>query len=357
MASTIPRWPGISGGSRLRLVDQLNPDLFHSGWMFHPVDINLAFYTLTPLNGLLSIPLQLALGADRRQQSVAAFVVCARRASAHICWCASCCRLWGCGGTVPAYLAAVLAGWHLRLCLSQALLCCARASSTLPAASGSRSVRSTWCAWFRRLHMRGKLRAGAMAGLFLVFQAWAELTYASFLLLFIGLLFVMVAALWQGLARALAGRRTASFYVAAIFVLRPPRPFLAAMAPDLAAEGDFFGRGGGFADVFSADLQGYLVPTGCTLGSANGWQGWPFPTTKASRSMSAIPWLCWRLRAVGACGGGKMAIERAPVAGCCSGAWRQLLFFLLTLGPQVRWAGQPLPLARAICPGQPAAFL
>ena len=47
---------------KLRLVDQLNLDLFHSGWMFHPVDINLAFYTLTPLNGLLSIPLQLVFG-------------------------------------------------------------------------------------------------------------------------------------------------------------------------------------------------------------------------------------------------------------------------------------------------------
>src|SRR4051812_18990654 len=41
-----------------RLVDQLQLDIFHSGWLFHPIDINLGFYTLTPLNGLLSIPLQ-----------------------------------------------------------------------------------------------------------------------------------------------------------------------------------------------------------------------------------------------------------------------------------------------------------
>ena len=41
--------------AKARLVDQLNPDLFHVGWMFHPIAINLAFYTLTPLNGLLSI--------------------------------------------------------------------------------------------------------------------------------------------------------------------------------------------------------------------------------------------------------------------------------------------------------------
>ncbi len=43
---------------KARLVDQVNFDIFHSGWMFHPVEINLAFYTLTPLNGLLSVPLQ-----------------------------------------------------------------------------------------------------------------------------------------------------------------------------------------------------------------------------------------------------------------------------------------------------------
>lgn len=43
------------------LVDQqLNP--FQSGWMFYPIGINLAFYTLTILNGLLALPLQVALG-------------------------------------------------------------------------------------------------------------------------------------------------------------------------------------------------------------------------------------------------------------------------------------------------------
>lgn len=47
---------------KTRLVEQLNPDIFHVDWMFHPIQINLAFYTLTPLNGLLSIPLQLCFG-------------------------------------------------------------------------------------------------------------------------------------------------------------------------------------------------------------------------------------------------------------------------------------------------------
>src|SRR5512139_4083230 len=42
-------------------VDQpQNP--FNASWQFWPVGINLAFYTLTVLNGLLGIPLQLAFG-------------------------------------------------------------------------------------------------------------------------------------------------------------------------------------------------------------------------------------------------------------------------------------------------------
>ena len=45
---------------KTRLIDQLNFDIFHVDWSFFPIQINLAFYTLTPLNGLISIPLQSA---------------------------------------------------------------------------------------------------------------------------------------------------------------------------------------------------------------------------------------------------------------------------------------------------------
>src|SRR5512133_569309 len=43
------------------LVDQLqNP--FACSWQFWPIGINLAFYTLTVLNGMLSIPVQVVFG-------------------------------------------------------------------------------------------------------------------------------------------------------------------------------------------------------------------------------------------------------------------------------------------------------
>jgi hypothetical protein len=71
---------------RQRLVTQANADIFHVGWMFHPVQINLAFYTLTPLNGLISIPLQLGLSLVVANNVVllASFVLAA---FGHICWC------------------------------------------------------------------------------------------------------------------------------------------------------------------------------------------------------------------------------------------------------------------------------
>ncbi|NIO68904.1 MAG: hypothetical protein GTN71_07680, partial [Anaerolineae bacterium] len=40
----------------------LGTNPFHCDYMFHPIGINLAFYTLTVLNALLSIPLQVTLG-------------------------------------------------------------------------------------------------------------------------------------------------------------------------------------------------------------------------------------------------------------------------------------------------------
>ncbi|MGB0386417.1 MAG: interleukin-like EMT inducer domain-containing protein [Ardenticatenaceae bacterium] len=41
---------------------ELGQSPFESAWMFWPIGINLVFYTLTTLNGLLSIPIQLAFG-------------------------------------------------------------------------------------------------------------------------------------------------------------------------------------------------------------------------------------------------------------------------------------------------------
>lgn len=107
-----------------------------------------------------------------------------------------------------------------------------------------------------------KWRTPLLAALFFLLQAYAEMTYASFLVLF-----TLLWALWYGVA-ALRRQQPGSLRwlalgLAAIacLVLIGLAPVLAAMIPDLQAEGDILVESEGFADVFSADLLGFLVPT------------------------------------------------------------------------------------------------
>jgi hypothetical protein len=322
--------------AKVRLVDQLNPDLFHTGWMFHPVDINLAFYTLTPLNALLSIPLQLALGLTAATNLLLLFSFV----------------LSGFGTYLLVRHSLQIWGWNRRAGVAAALLAGAifafASAKLFYAALGQFNIASSqwipFCALYlvrmvSERSLRGKLREGAFAAIFLVLQAWAELTYASFLLLFVALIFAWSLLFGKGWRRRLLDS-IPFVLIAAIFVVGL-LPFLAAMAPDLVAEGDFFGSGGGFADVFSADVQGYLVPT-----RLHPWVGaWvaaaTFPNDKGQQIYAgysvillvlAGSWGLWRGQ------DGKHANTRPWLLFWGVAA---VLFFLLTLGPQVHWGGQP----------------
>lgn len=337
---------------KVRLVDQLNPNLFHNGWMFHPVNINLAFYTLTPLNGLLSIPLQGAFGLTVASNLLllssfvlggfGAFLLVRQLGAQTLSPVAQGeqARTPSAGGR-PALLAAALIAGGLYAFASAKLFY---------AALGQFNIASSQWAPFCVLYLvrlamahtaRGRLKAAAWAGFFLVLQAWAELTYASFLLIFIALfaLWLLIfgapgAAGWRGRLR-LAPPLLLLGAVFAVGLL----PFLLAMAPDLRADGDFFGSGGGFADVFSADLLGYLLPTRLHpwLG---GWvAGLPFPNDKGQHIFLGYTAVLLALA-------GAVALWRDRNRRRWFWLWvpALLLFWLLTLGPQVRWAGQPLPI-------------
>ncbi len=121
------------------------------------------------------------------------------------------------------------------------------------------------------------------------------------------------------------------------------------MLPDLRAEGDFFTSGGGFADVFSADLAGYLVPTQLhpVLGGiVRAWSdnstpqpdGTYFAVDKGQHIY--VGYVALALALVGF-----WRTRRRP------DAWlwgvSAAVFFLLTLGPNLRIAGHdtgiPLP--------------
>jgi len=325
---------------KTRLVDQLAADIFHVGWMFHPVAINLAFYTLTPLNGLLSVPLQtgLSLVVANNLLVLSSFVLAAFGA-----YLLAYDQLrWFAPRTAPRYLAALAAG-----------VIYAFASSKLFYASlGQFNIASSQWAPFCVLYLlrlvqanspRARLRSAALAGLFLVFQAWAELTYASFLLIFAALLalYALLLAFWEN--RHAAGGQAAqlvlAFAVTGAVFLAGIAPILAAMLPDMRVEGDFFASGGGFADVFSADLFGYLVPTRLhpLLG---GWVATlPFPNDKGQHIY--VGYLAAGLAAAGLVIGLRQRGARRWAA-----FWLAALvsFWLLTLGPQVRWLGEPTPL-------------
>jgi hypothetical protein len=321
--------------AKARLVDQLNPDIFHSGWMFHPVDINLAFYTLTPLNGLLSIPLQMAWGLTPATNLLLLMSFVLSGFGAYLLV-RQLLRLWGWTEDI-GFFAALLAGTVYAFASAKLFY----------AALGQFNIASSQWIPFCTLYLvrmvaastqRAKLCSAALAGLFLVFQAWAELTYASFLLLLIGLLFVWELIFTKGMRNRL--QAVTPYVLLAVIFLLGLAPFLAAMVPDLAAEGDFFGRGGGFADVFSADLQGYLVPTRLHPLLGEWAAGLAFPNDKGQQVFAGYVVLL--LAAFGAWGLWRARHPWKTRRWLLFWTAAALLFWLLTLGPEVRWGGASL---------------
>ncbi|MEX1018037.1 MAG: interleukin-like EMT inducer domain-containing protein [Litorilinea sp.] len=337
-----------------RLIDQVNLDFFHVDYMFYPIEINLAFYTLTPLNGLLSVPLQTGLSLLLANNLVllSSFVLGGYGVYLLTRWLLIRYPLTplyrGTGVTPIAIVAGIIYAF---------------ASSKLfyPALGQFNIASSHWipfCALYllQMAHAptaAGRARAAALAGLFLVFQAWSELTYASFLIIFGLLLFggwllqilrTRHRAPTQGATRsqALGAWLTSGLIFGAVFAVGLA-PFLAAMLPDLRAEGDFFGMGGGFADIFSADLMGYLFPT-----MLHPWWGeWasrlPFPNDKGQQIF--VGYSVMALAAAGAWAA-YTARKTQPTAARLGAFWigAGALFFLLTLGPNLRWAGMDLPI-------------
>ena len=206
----------------------------------------------------------------------------------------------------------------------------------------------------------GKARDAALAALFLALQAYAEMTYASFLLVFAGLAFVWGGGTLlrrqrdpanerlHGTLRVITHHVARFTFLAALFALAIA-PLLANMLPDLRAEGDFLTSGGGFADIFSADLAGYAVPTQLHPLLGGVIRAWSHDSTpQPDGSYFAVN------------KGQQIYLGYVALALAVIGAWRgrrrgetwfwvtsALLFFVLTLGPNLRIAGHdtgiPLP--------------
>ena len=247
--------------------------------MFYPLGINLAFYTLTILNAVTALPLTLNLGvvtasnlhmlftfvvggygtfllvryiltahyrsptmADKQLDSSLALV------DHHLVWVS----------------AAIAGGFY------------AFASSKLfYVALGQFNIASNhWVPlavmYLLRSHYQPRqLKNPLMAGLFLSLQAWTEMTYASFLLVFMGLYWLywlLTTIAQQMVKKSVSNRQSLVSHLQAAIIMGLTftfgiAPILAKMLPDMRVEGDFLVEGGGFADVFSADILGFFIPT------------------------------------------------------------------------------------------------
>ncbi len=232
-------------------------------YLFYPIGINLAFYTLTMLNALTAMPLTLTLGVVTASNLHTWFTMAA--------------------GGYGAFLLARQPGNRVGPA-AFAGLCYAFASSQLFYISlGQFNIASShWLAYVLLFVLKTRrepraLRWPLLAALFLVMQAWAEMTYASFVIVFV-VLYAAYEAIASWLKRdksqisnskyqiSNGGHRNAvravgNVALAAILFVVGITPLLAAMLPDMQAEGDFWVQGSGFAEAFSADLLGFLVPT------------------------------------------------------------------------------------------------
>ncbi len=379
---------------KTRLVDQLNFDIFHCDWMFFPIQINLGFYTLTPLNGLLSIPLQTAasLVVASNLLLLSSFVLSGlgmyllarqelrSRTDKET-------RRQGDKETGRLNGDSFSPSPPLPLSLSAlfAALVYAFASSKLFYASlGQFNIASSqwipFCVLYvlrlGRSHTRRQaIGNGLMAGLFFTFQAWAELTFASFLLIFIAIWFVTLLMTRRARDKETRRQEDEAYEQHATRTKQsplrtryyPPRnrqftirniqlpgilaftllatigllPFLWAMLPDLLNQGDFFSSGGGFADLFSADLAGYLLPTRLHPLLGDWIRTLPFQNGKGQQIF--LGYSVFLLAVIGV-----ITTIRNPQSAIRNSTrfWltTTLLFFLLTLGPHLRWMGQDLPI-------------
>lgn len=249
---------------------------FYTDYLFYPVGVNLAFYTLTVWNAVTALPITLTVNVVTASNLhmffsfatgaygtflLVRYVLTPTLPSAG--------RLdIGPNRLTPArnliWLSAAISGGFN-----------AFASSNLFYVSlGQFNIASThWIPFavlytLRTRRQPRQLKNPLIAALFLTMQTWSEMTYASFLLIFIGLYWTYW--LIENGVRYIRREETDFFLfrwhlrnlavTGAAFGLGI-RPILAHMLPDMQIEGDFLVEGSGFAETFSADLLGFFVPT------------------------------------------------------------------------------------------------
>jgi hypothetical protein len=258
----------------------LRTNPLYSDFMFYPVGVNLAFYTLTVLNALTALPLTLSLGVTTASNLHLWFTMAVGGYGTFLLaryWLATSFRRDAPGRGASIWAAALAGGFYTF------------ASSQLFYVSlGQFNIASShWVPYTILFILKSRrdlasLRWPALAALFLTMQAWAEMTYASFLFVFIALYIAYEFITYYAVRNTQYAPRTThhasrvthhhspisnlklavrNLLLLALLFTLGISPLLAAMLPDMRADGDIWVQGSGFAEDFSADLLGFLVPT------------------------------------------------------------------------------------------------
>ena len=298
-----------------RALIDLHRSPFTTDAIFHPQGVSLWLHTLTPLNGVLSLPLQaiLPLAVVYNLMVLASFVAAGSGAFL---------LARGETGSLPG---AFVGGCVFTFCSFH--FAHARGHLNL--------VSSQWLPLFALFALRawrtGGLANGALAGLFLALNAYTD----SYFLLYAMLLGPVLLAVhwrergdWRTVSAGLAAALGVGAALSAPLVIGMIRA--AAVEPHVGAHPP---------SVFSADLTAYFVPNSVSSYGALArpiWSRWSGNDTEGACfiGFSVIVLLA-------------VALRREPAAR----PWGVVLagFFLLSLGPELHIAGKalrmPLPYA------------
>lgn len=230
---------------RYALFNGINP--LQSDFMFWPLGVNLAFYTLTTLNALLTLPLQLTIGLIASNSMLIWFELVI--------------------GALGAFLLArrLTGGWWGPF-LAGVIFSFAHSRFVYLSLGQFNIAGSHWVPWYAlalwRLERTGRGRDTIMATLFLLANGWTEFTYASFLVLFTALhwLWHRIDDVRQG-RWSRAWRQTGHHLAVGMLFAAGLMPVFWTMVQTLRTQGDFLVEGLGFANVFSNDVLGFFVPS------------------------------------------------------------------------------------------------
>jgi hypothetical protein len=241
---------------------ELQQSPFQSAWMFYPLGINLVFYTLTTLNGILSIPIQLAFGIVPANSFVIYFELVMAALG-----------MWLFMRWVLAYHredAPFSRQTRDGLALLAAVIYAYSTSKWLYLSLGQFNIASShWLPWavlylarmWTAPTLKRALREAVLCAFFTLCIGWTEFTYASFFIQFAALFFgwLALSAIKSRNWAKLRQYTIACTFLGLLFVLGMA-PIIGLMLEDMRVNGDFLVEGLGFSNIFSNDVLGFFVP-------------------------------------------------------------------------------------------------